>query len=298
MLMGPGSRLALGSILGLALLAGLFVTVAGWYADQDYRHVRVALSDIDDIAKVAVNCRTAFVVGASQGKGEVDLGLLSTDDAVTVSVFNKGGDADWRIHATSNGKGILSMESPQASAAEFGADEHTVVMVQSFTAGGRSLGPTGCARPLLVSSRLVDYRQSPEAMQSSQPGGNQAGSWPRMPVLTTIEKTAPNTLVAIALLGFGATLAAPGLLPWIRKRWQHGFVVGLLGLVVGLLGLVVALYGHPGLDASLEGTEAVGVALLAIMAYIHARAGLRGLRAAKDSAPQTPEGSPGRDSNS
>jgi hypothetical protein len=277
----PGSRLALGVVLGLALVVGLFVAAAGWHAHQDYRDVRVTLASIDDIAKVAVNCRTAFVVGASKGNGEIDLGLLSTDDVVTVSVFNKNGDADWQIHATSNGKSVISLRSPPPSAESFGADEHTVVMVQSFTAGGRKLGPTGCARPLLVSSRLTGYRQSPEALPPQQAHGPQPGDWPRLPLLAMAEEVGACTLELLALFGFAATLVAPGLLPWVKKRWQHGFVIGLLGFVVGLLGLIAGLWGPPGLQATLEGIEAVGIVLLAFMAFVHIRAGLEGLRPAE-----------------
>ncbi len=287
MLKGLQPRLALGIILALALVTGLFVTVAGWYVRQDYRHVRVALSDIDDIAKVAVNCRTALIVGARRGKGEIDLGLLSTDDAVTVSVFNKNGDADWWIHATSNDKDVLSMHSPQASATSIGDDEHTVVMVQSFTAGGRILGPTGCSRPLLVSSHLADYRQSPDSLRPNQPHGVQAGLWPHLPVLTVIEESATAAFALTALLGFVVALTAPGLWPWIRGRWHYGFVVGLLGLLLGL-------YGTLGPEATLKSIELIGVALLATMAFVHVRAG----RAAGDLDPPSPRKSPGRDSNS
>lgn len=249
------------AFLGIAILGG-FALLADWHVDRAYRHVVVEAFNINDVARISVNCQRAETVEASPGKERVDLGWLDPDDRVSISTYNESGDAAWgyRILISGHAKPAFEGSRGQADAAGFPADEFSVVMAKSFTAGGDPLGTVGCDQALEADG-LPGYVKLPDDTDVQTVDGVRELWQPRTSPFAAIEAAATLALPLMALAGFIAAASTAGVRRLIRAHWQVSLAIAIVGLLFNFL----QSYGLDGLLLFVEGG---GVVLLLFSALV------------------------------
>lgn len=253
-----GAKLVAVVLLGLFLLAAAAL-IADWYVGVAYRHVVVNVSNVDDTARVDVNCRRALSLVAGEGAETVDLGWLRPEDRVYLSDYNERGAAAWGFEV-SNGKVVRRYSDGHAGVTGQGADPYGVAMAQLVTAEGDRIGTVGCDPPGLVSSSLQNYQQSPDALQVSR-RDEEAPLWdpPRFP-FALIEGLAGLLPLPLAAIGWAVAFLVVRRRGWAARH--YGAVLTVLGLVLGVLGLIDSDRAR----ALLISLEAIGLLLLPISA--------------------------------
>jgi hypothetical protein len=225
------SKLAAALLLCLFLLAGAAL-IADWYLDSAYRHVVVEVSNVDDTARVDVNCRRALSLAAGEGAKTVDLGWLGPEDRIYLSQYNERGGAAWGFKV-SNGEVVLNFSDGHAGVTGHGAGPYGIAMAKLVTANGDEIGTVGCAPPVLVSDSVVAYQQSPD-MRAVLKRDEEAPLWdpPRFPY-ALIENLA-DLVPLFALAGFIAAVSIARVRALIRRHRAISGAVGLLQLLLGL----------------------------------------------------------------
>jgi hypothetical protein len=242
----------------LAFTVGVASIVARAYVIHSYKHVVVRIFNVNDVARLSVNCHMAKVVMSSRAT-DVDLGWLDPGDDIYLSAFNRDGGAAWGFRIEINGERLVGGRHGSADSVGLDAHERSLVMARGYGANGKALGTVGCSAPLTVSPHLTEYRRVPEATKA---GGGRLPRWdpPRFPFaqLDVIGRWAP---LAMSILGFLAAILNPCLRGFVRKRWEWGFVIFL---VLGVSAL--------GLGALLLTLQLTGIALLPLVAALCLRA--------------------------
>lgn len=260
---GLGLKVA-GIALALVLAVGLALIVASRYATENYKHVLVHLYNVNDISTVSVDCRVAGTVTLGHS-ASVDLGWLRTTDHVYISTFNRGHGASWGYGLDIDGARIAGASRGGSYAAGIQASEQSVVMAKGFEASGKSLGTVGCAGPLIVSPRLVEYSRVPEA---SPIGQRPLPHWqPRTFPFALLDDLGPWMPLILACLGVVAGATRKEMRDFIRERWEWSFVMALVALFVTVgfslgWGFVLSL------------VETAGTVLIPLTAFLCLREGL------------------------
>jgi hypothetical protein len=258
-------------LIGMGLLAvlalGFVMLAASWHIDRAYRHLVVEVNNINDIGRVNVDCQRAATVSADEGPRTIDLGYLSPDDRVALSAFNEIGDSAWGFRVISNGRTVFDQERGRARAAGFPAEEHAVVMAKSITADGDMLGTIGCDPPLVVSPDLTSYSLSPDdGVVTEKKGVRQPWQAPKYPY-ALIKAVAAWVLPLLALIGFVAAAATPGVRTRLRRYWK-------ISLAITATGLLLTLRREFGLDGLILSIEMLGGAALLFAAAVNIWVGL------------------------
>lgn len=252
------AKLAAAFLLGLFLFA-VAVLIADWYVGAAYRHVVVEVSNVDDTARVDVNCKRALSLAADEGTRTADLGWLDPEDRVYLSEYNQRGGAAWGFIVT-GGKEVVRYNHGHAGVTGQGAGAYGVAMAKLLTANGDRVGTVGCSPPELVADSLPSYQQSPDARMVSQQR-EEAPLWdpPRFP-FALIEGLA-GLMPVFALVGFVAVASIARVRSLIGRHWRISLFVGALNLLRGLLAGV-------GPEAMLICFEGIGLILLLVSAAV------------------------------
>jgi hypothetical protein len=252
------AKLAAAFLLGLFLFA-VAVLIADWYVGAAYRHVVVEVSNVDDIARVDVNCERALSLAADEGTGTADLGWLDPEDRVYLSEYNKRGGAAWGFRVT-GGKEVVSYNHGHAGVTGQGAGAYGVGMAKLLTANGNRIGTIGCSPPGLVADSVVSYQQSPDARMVSKQAG-EAPLWdpPRFPF--ALIAGLADLMPLFALTGFIVVASIARVRKLIRRHWRISLFVGALNLLRGIL-----TGGGP--EALLICFEGIGLILLLVSALV------------------------------
>ncbi len=261
-------RLSLGVGLLAVFTLGMLVLVAAWHIDRAYRHVVIEVYNVNDVARVNVDCHRAMTVSADDGPQTIDLGYLSPDDRIALSAFNEIGDASWGFRVVSNGRTVFDKERGRARAAGFPAAEYAVVMAKSITADGDMLGTIGCDPPLVVSPDLVSYRRSADNLTVSREQGVRQPWQPPASPYALMETMADWSLPLLGLIGLAVALVTPEVRALVRRHWK-------ISLAIAILGLLLNLWQQFGLDGLVLSVELFGgVALLLFAAAVNIWVGL------------------------
>jgi hypothetical protein len=258
--MGAAARAKLAASLLLGLfLFGVVVLIADWYVGAAYRHVVVDVSNVDDRARIDVNCRRALSLAAGEGTRSVDLGWLGPEDRIYLSEYNERGGAAWGFRV-SNGRVVRSFGDGHAGVTGQGAAPFGVAMAELLTANGDRIGMVGCSPPGLVTDLVAGYQQSPDARVVSK-REEEAPLWdpPRFP-FALIEGLA-SLVPVLALIGFLAAASIARVRDLIRR---HRVASGAFAV----LNLLISLTKDPGPQALLLWFEIIGMALLLVSAIV------------------------------
>jgi hypothetical protein len=252
--------------VGAALLLGLFVfAVTIWlsdrYVESEYPQVEIGVSNLAGIARIDVNCRRAVKLGPGEVPRRVDLGDLSPEDHVYLSVYNERGAAAWGYKIFVNGKEAHNFTSGHAGVTGRRTGPYGVGMALMLTSGGDPVGTIGCGSPKLVSASLANYQQAPEMremlrLEIAPP------RWvpPRFP-FALIEGLAHWLLLPLAVIGWAVAFVVA------RRRGLGGRHLGLVLAVVSLaLGVLLGLVSGDKPRALLICFEAIGIGLLLVSA--------------------------------
>ncbi len=243
------AKLVAASLLALFLLT-VAVLLADWYVGAAYRHVVIEVSNVDDTARIDVNCRRVLVLDAGEGTETADLGWLRPQDRVYVSEYNERGGAAWGFKVMINGEEKHDFSDGHAGMTGQGAGPYGVAMAEAITADGVHLGTLGCAQhDHLVSDSLVDYQQAPE-MVAMEDRGEEPPDWdaPRFPQ-AQIEDVAVPLAVIVATFGVVLALCTARVRRLIRRHRFISFAFGALNLFLGLtqgVGLEALLFWYVG----------------------------------------------------
>ena len=247
-----------------ALLLGLFlfavaVLIADWYVGSAYRHVVVEVSNVDDTARIDVNCRRALSLAAGEGTKSVDLGWLGPGDRIYLSEYNERGGAAWGFKV-SNGEVVRNYSDGHAGVTGPGAGPYGVAMAQLVTADGDRIGTVGCAPPALVSDSVTNYQQAPD-MRAVLKRDEEAPLWdpPRFPY-ALIEDLA-DLVPLFALVGFAAAASIARVRSLIRRH-------RVISVAVGALNLCLGLTTSAGSEVLLVWFEGIGLTLLLVSAVV------------------------------
>ena len=271
MLKRPLSSFVVGGVLALIFAVGIAAVLGALSVRLNYRHVIVDVFNVDDIARVEVNCQVALVVDAEDGAGRVDLGYLKESAEITFSVYNVGGDAAWGFRGTSNDDLFFGTRSGAAGGVGYPAEERAVVMVKSFLATGSPQGVAGCRSPGLVSPALRSKYRNLTANQGRAETEVPPQEWSKArPGLALVSSAGEAAPWVLGLIGFIAALATRSIRNRLWGRWQFGGVLGVISLLFG----VWLAFSWEGL---LVLGELLGVLLLLGAAGVHLGTGLREL---------------------
>lgn len=224
--------------LGAALLLGLFVfAILIWLSDQyvesEYRHVEVGVSNVAGIVRIDVNCRRAATLGAGDVPRRIDLGDLSLDDRIYLSVYDKRGAAAWGLKIFVNGREARDFSSGHAGVTGRRTGPYGVGMAQMIGVDGDPMGTIGCGSPKFVSTSLANYQQAPE-MRAMLRRGKAPPRWepPRFPF--ALIGALDDWLPLLASVGWAAAVCIARVRRLIRRHRGVGFAVGALNLFLGL----------------------------------------------------------------
>lgn len=271
MLERPLSSFLAGAALLLVLVLGVAAALVAISVRQNYNHVVVDLFNVNDLARVTVNCRVALVVDAEGHSGRADLGYLPDDSVITFSVYNDAGGAAWGFRGSSDGEVFFRNQAGHAGGVGFPADEKAIVLSRSFLATGSSQGVEGCDPPGIVAPGLRrSYRQLPEA-EGAQKGSEPPPAWkearPGLGLISAMGAAAPAVM---AVLGVISALLTPAIRNRLWGKWQ-------VGGVIGSIALLFALWEKFGWEGLLVLGEMLGIVFLVATMSVQFGTGLREL---------------------
>jgi hypothetical protein len=252
--------------VGAALLLGLFAfAVAVWlsdrYVESEYPHVEIGVSNLAGIARIDVNCRRVVKLGPGEAPRRVDLGHLSPEDHIYLSVYNKRGAAAWGYEVFVNGREVRDFSSGHAGVTGKRTGPYGVGMARMLSPHGDPMGTIGCGSPKFVSASLANYQQAPE-MRAMLRLEEAPPRWqpPRFP-FALIEGLADWLLLPLAALGWAVAAVVA------RRRGLSGRHLGAVLAIVSLvLAILFGLVSGDKLRALLICVEAVGIVLLPVSA--------------------------------
>lgn len=256
------AKLLAASLLCLFVFA-VTAQAADWYGDTHHRHVTADVSNVDDSVWVHVNCRLAAIVSASEGPQRVDLGRLSPDDRIYISVYNKRGGATWNVRMD-NGNTVRTYSNGHAGVTGRG-EPFAFAMAKMLTADGDRVGTLGCVPPNLVSDSVTGYQESADADAVSK-RAEEAPLWnpPTFPFV--LIEDLGGLVPFFAAAGF---LAALGIGRVRRLLWGHRVVRVVFGAFELFLAVLGLMKGDPML-AFLVVLEGTGLMLLLVSAVVTA----------------------------
>ena len=242
-------------VLGLFILA-MAILLAHWYVKTTHRHVGVEISNVDDIARVDIDCRRALVL-SGEGSKYADLGWLAPGDRIYLSDYNKRGAAAWTYTLTIDGV-EHTFSSGHAGVTGRVAESYSTAFALLVTANGAQIGSIGCDPPSLVSSSVKNYQQSPDAAAVSKQK-EAAPLWhpSRFPFALIEDLT--DLMPVFAAAGWIAAISTA----CVRRRITNP---RLIGAVATAFGLFVALTHSYGLQVLVAWLVVIGLGLLLVSA--------------------------------
>lgn len=257
MLNGRGSQIAIGFLLLAIGMVGVALAVGREFDLRNQPHVVVKVFNVDGTVQVFVGCEQAAVVTTGEAR-ELDLGRMPSDELIFVSVISHDHNPSWSVEAFSNGNAVPPEDSRgYAKALGFETEANAVVTAEAFTAGGHSLGSTGCQAPDLVDRTVVpEYLKSPDESEAPAAKADESPYPPRHFPYDQIDAVGRWSLPVLALLG---VIVAFGSTPLRRLARSYG---SRIGGTAGFLSIFLTVVTTIAFGVLLSALAVAGVALL------------------------------------
>ncbi|HET8863198.1 MAG TPA: hypothetical protein VFM94_08110 [Solirubrobacterales bacterium] len=241
MLNERGRQITIGSLLLTIGLLGLLSHGSMEFVRHTHPDVEGDVSNVAGTVQISVECEQAAAVTSGEAL-PLDLGYMSPDTQIFVSVLSSDQHPAWDIELRSNGDTFF--EDRQGNAKTPLAprtDANAIVFARAFTAGGEEVGSIGCQGLDVVSRREVpDYVPASAEKEAPRSSADESPFRPRHSPYEQIDALGRWSPLVLAVLG---VIAAATASPVRRLAWSHKgtLATGALAIVSAGLFQVAAL---------------------------------------------------------